>query len=343
MKIKTALLSFGMSGRVFHAPFLHLHEGFELLGAWERSKKVMHELYPGVQSYDSLEAVLADDQVELVVVNTPTYTHYEYAKNALLAGKHVVVEKAFVGTTAEAEELRDLGAEFGLKVIVFQNRRWDSDLKTVKSVLDDGALGEIIEARIAFDRFRPELSPKVHKELPSAGAGILKDLGAHVIDQALYLFGMPRSVFADVRTTRPGSEVDDYFDVLMKYDRLSVHVHGGYYFRQPLPEFALYGTEGSFLKARADVQEDQLQLGMKPDDHKYGIEPEVAQGVLHTAMYKRMVPTLPGNYMDFYEGVHACIRKGADKPVSAADGVRVMQIIDAAFKSAAEGRVVTVG
>lgn len=342
MKIKTALLSFGMSGRVFHAPFLHLHEGFELLGAWERSRQVMHELYPGIRSYDSLEAVLADGEVELVVVNTPTYTHYDYAKKALLAGKHVVVEKAFVGTTEEAEELRDLGAKNGLKVIVFQNRRWDSDLKTVKSVLDEGVLGEIIEARIAFDRFRPELSPKSHKELPSAGAGILKDLGAHVIDQALYLFGMPESVFADIRSTRPGSEVDDYFDVLLKYDRLSVHVHGGYYFRQPLPEFSIYGTQGSFLKTRADVQEDQLQLGMKPDDVKYGVEPEVAEGVLHTVMYKRLVPTLKGNYMDFYEGVYQCIRKGAAEPVSAEEGVRVMRIIDAAFQSAAEGRVVVI-
>jgi len=332
--INSALLSFGMSGRVFHAPFLELHPGFQLLGSWERSKKQIQALYPHAKSYGSIEEVLADENIDLVVVNTPTFTHFEYAKKALEAGKHVIVEKAFVGSTAEAEELRDLAAAKGLKVSVFQNRRWDSDLKTVKSILDEGQLGRIVEARIAFDRFRPKLSPKTHKEKPSSGAGIIKDLGAHVIDQALYLFGMPKNVFADIGITREGSEVDDYFDILLKYEDKRVHVHGGYFFRQPLHEFALFGSEGSFLKTRADVQEDQLQLGMKPNEPTYGIEPKVAQGTLHTAMYKRQVPTLPGNYMDFFEGVYQAITNNKQEPVTAQDGVNVMRIIDAAFESA---------
>lgn len=338
--IKTALLSFGMSGRVFHAPFIHLHSGFELLGSWERSKRAIQDHYQYVKSYESLEEVLDDEQIELVVVNTPTYTHYEYTRKVLEAGKHAVVEKAFVGSTSEAEELAALAKSKGLKLSVFQNRRFDSDFKTVQRLLKTGQLGDIIEARIAFDRWRPELSPKTHKEKPSDGAGIIKDLGAHVIDQALTLFGMPHSVFADIGITREGSEVDDYFDILLKYDKTRVHVHGGYFFKDQLPGFILYGTKGSFLKSRADVQEDQLQAEMKPDHEQYGIESVDEKGVLHVDSRKGQLPTEIGDYKEYYEGIYQSIRNGAEAPVTATDGVNVMRVIDAAFESAEKGVVV---
>jgi len=189
-KIKTALLSYGMSGKVFHAPFLELHPGFELSGSWERSKHLINEDFPLVRSYPTLESVLKDD-VGLVIVNTPVETHFEYAQAALLAGKHVLVEKAFTTTVAEAQELKAIADEKKLKLAVFQNRRWDSDFKTVKEILDKQLLGEIVEAEIHFDRYNPALSTKAHKEVYSAGAGILKDLGPHIIDQALHLFGFP--------------------------------------------------------------------------------------------------------------------------------------------------------
>ncbi|RYF51377.1 MAG: oxidoreductase, partial [Cytophagaceae bacterium] len=191
--IKTALLSYGMSGKVFHAPFLTLHPGFTLTGAWERSKHLIQADYPEVKSYASIDELLADD-VELVVVNTPVDTHYEYAKKVLEAGKHALVEKAFTTTAAEAEALGKLAKEKGLTLTVYQNRRWDSDLKTVKSVLEEGVLGAIVEAEIRFDRYNPILSPKAWKEGANAGAGVLKDLGPHIIDQALYLFGYPEAV-----------------------------------------------------------------------------------------------------------------------------------------------------
>ena len=342
--INAALLSFGMSGKVFHAPFLHLHPGFTLLGSWERSTKAIANQYPGVQSYDSMEAVLTDDRVELVVVNTPTYTHYEYAKAALKAGKHVIVEKAFVGSTSEAEELKALAGRLGLKLAVFQNRRWDSDFKTVQQVVRQGLLGEIVEASIAFARYTPELSAKTHKEKPSAGAGIIKDLGAHVIDQALCLFGMPRSVFADIAITRQHSEVDDYFDILLKYDKMRVHVKGGYFFREPTPSFAFFGTKGTFLKSRADVQEDQLKAGMKPSDPQYGVEPKTEQGLLHTEVegkvIREKIQTIPGDYKEYYEAVYQSLTTDHPEPVTAQDGVNVMRIIDAAFESAESGKVV---
>ena len=263
-QIKTALLSYGMSGKVFHAPFLNFHPGFELKGSWERSKKLIQADYPSVKSYASIEDLLEDD-IDLVVVNTPVETHYEYAKKALLAGKHTLVEKAFTTTVAQAQELAKLAAEKGLKLAVFQNRRWDSDFKTVKKVVTDNLLGKIIEAEFHFDRYNPNLSPKQHKEVASSGAGILKDLGPHLIDQALFLFGFPKAVFADIRITRAHSLVDDYIDILLYYTDFRVRLKAGFFVREPIPSFIVHGEKGSFLKPRGDVQEDDLKLGKKPN------------------------------------------------------------------------------
>ncbi|MFY0607225.1 MAG: Gfo/Idh/MocA family oxidoreductase [Cyclobacteriaceae bacterium] len=339
--IKTALLSFGMSGKVFHAPFIDLHPGFELLGSWERSTKNIQKDYPSTKSYISLEAILSDEQVELIIVNTPTYTHFEYAKRALESGKHVVVEKAFTTNTQEALELDALAKSKGLSLSVFQNRRWDSDFLTVKRVMESNQLGAIIEARIAFDRYQPALSPKSHKEEANPGAGVLKDLGPHVIDQALTLFGIPKQVYADIGITREHSVVDDYFDILLKYDKLRVHVHSGYFFAHTLPGFCLFGTKGTFMKSRADVQEDQLKAGIAPIDSLYGIESTSDQGTL-TIDHKDgiKVPTEKGNYMHFYNGVHESITNGVTSPVTASDGIQVMRIIDAALLSSQEDRVI---
>jgi predicted dehydrogenase len=336
-KIKTALLSYGMSGKVFHAPFLELHPGFELLGSWERSKKLIQEDYPAVISYPSLEAILEDKTIDLVVVNTPVGTHFEYAKKVLLAGKHALVEKAFTTTVAEARELAALAKEKGLKLSVFQNRRWDSDFKTVKKIVDANFLGEIVEAEFHFDRYNPVLSPKQHKETANSGAGILKDLGPHLIDQALYLFGLPKSVFADIRITRSHSLVDDYLDILLYYPDFRVRLKAGFFVREPNPSFVVHGKKGSFLKSRGDVQEDDLKLGKKPNSADWGTEQEGNEGILHTEIegkiIKEKVPTLKGNYTDFFESVYQSIANDKPEPVNAQDGVYVMQIIEAAIQS----------
>jgi predicted dehydrogenase len=302
-KIKTALLSYGMSGKVFHAPFLELHPGFELMGSWERSKKLIQEEYPEVKSFPSLESILEDKSIDLVIVNTPVATHFEYAKKVLLAGKHAVVEKAFTTTIAEAQELAALAKEKNLKLSVFQNRRWDSDFKTVKKIVEDKMLGEIVEAEFHFDRYNPVLSPKQHKETANSGAGILKDLGPHIIDQALYLFGLPNAVFADIRITREGSLVDDYIDILLYYSDFRVRLKASFFVRELNPSYVIHGKKGSFLKPRGDVQEDELKLGKKPNFDTWGKEPKSIEGTLHTEsegkiIYEK-VPTLRGNYYDF--------------------------------------------
>jgi len=335
--IRTAILSFGMSGRVFHAPFIALDPQFELVGIWERSSSASLEFYPDIRIYRSLEEVLEDASIDLVIVNTPTFTHYDYCKKALLAGKHAVVEKAFTTTVAEAQELDQIAQERGLKLSVFQNRRWDSDFKTVKQVIDQGLLGQIVEAEIHFDRFKEELSPKLHKEIPGPGAGVLYDLGPHLIDQALVLFGMPEAVFADLRITRKGSQVDDYFEILLYYPQLRVRLKSGYQVREPFPSYVIHGNLGSFHKSRADVQEVDLVANQKPNRANWGMEPIEEQGLLHTekegVCIREKIPTLAGNYADYYAAVGQAILQNKAMPVSSKEGIQVMQIIAAAAQS----------
>jgi len=343
-KIKTALLSYGMSGKVFHTPFLAIHPGFELLGSWERSKKLIQQDYPEVTSYPTLESILQDKSIDLVIVNTPVETHFEYAKKVLLAGKHTVVEKAFTTTVAEAQELAALAKEKNLKLSVFQNRRWDSDFKTVKKIIDDNLLGKIVEAEFHFDRYNPNLSPKQHKETANPGAGILKDLGPHLIDQALYLFGLPNAVFADIRITRNHSLVDDYLDILLYYPDFRVRLKAGFFVREAIPSYVVHGKKGSFLKPRGDVQEDNLKLGIKPNLTTWGTESEKNQGLLHTEIngeiIKKKISTLQGNYYDFFEKVYQSIANDKPEPVTAQDGINVMQIIEVAIQSSKQMKAI---
>ncbi len=342
--INTAICSFGMSGWVFHAPFIMAHPGFNLYGVLERSKNLSQEKYPGVNVFRSLEEMLADDNIELVVVNTPNKTHYDFTKQALLAGKHVICEKPFTVTVAEATELIELAASQHKKLSVFQNRRYDSDYKTIKSIIDQHALGHIIEAEFHFDRFKEELSPKLHKETPGEGTGALYDLGAHLIDQALQLFGMPKAVFADVVAMRPISQVDDYFEVLCYFEGSRVRIRGSYQVREALPGYVLHGSKGSFIKPKTDVQEAQLQAGKLPTDEGYGVEPETEKGLLHTEVdgniIREYIPSMKGNYLEYYEGIYQSIRNDAALPVTAEDGRKVIQIIEAAFKSNNEKSII---
>ena len=342
-KIKTALLSYGMSGKVFHAPFLNFHPGFELLGSWERSKKLIQIDFPEMKSYASIDELLTDE-VDLVIVNTPVETHYEYAKKVLLSGKHAVVEKAFTTTVEQAQELAAIAKEKNVKLSVFQNRRWDSDFKTVQKIISEEVLGDIVEAEFHFDRYNPLLSPKQHKETRNSGAGILKDLGPHLIDQALCLFGLPQSVFADIRITRAQSLVDDCIDILLYYASFRVRIKAGFFVREANPAYIIHGKKGSFLKARGDVQEDELKLGKKPNLDTWGTESVTKQGLLHTEIngkiLKKQIPTLQGNYYEFFDGVFNSITNDIEEPVTAIDGIHVMKIIEAAIESNAQQKVV---
>jgi predicted dehydrogenase len=342
--IKTGVCSYGMSGTIFHVPFIHVHPGFEFTAVVERSKNLARQKYPNVKVYTSVEDMVKDPSLDLIVVNTPNYTHYDYTKAALEAGKNVIVEKPFTVTAAEGQALQELAQSKGLFLSVFHNRRYDSDYKIVTEVVQSGVLGDILEAEIHYDRFREELSYKKHKEVANPGTGALYDLGAHIIDQALLLFGMPKSLWADIRVIRRESVVDDYFELVFYYDNLRVRLHTSYLVRQALPSYQFHGRVGSFIKTKADVQEAQLQRGLLPDSPGWGEEGEHEWGLLHTEkdgkIVKEYLPSPSGNYLDYYQGVYDALVNGAPNPVPAADGVRIIKIIEAAFKSSNERKAV---
>jgi predicted dehydrogenase len=333
-----------MSGRVFHAPFIELLKGFELYAVWERTSKNASGRYPKIKSFDTYEGMLADPSIELVIVNTPNSTHYNYSKMALEAGKHIIVEKPFVVEAQEATDLIELTKQHRRKIFVYHNRRWDSDFKTVKKVIDENLLGEIVEAEIHFDRYKEELSPKVHKEVPGPGTGALYDLGSHIIDQALQLFGWPQAVFADIEIVRSISKVDDYFEVLLFYGTKRVRLRGSYVVREPLPSYILHGMKGSFLKSRGDTQENDLQAEKTPGTGEWGMELEAERGLLHTEIdgkvLREHIATERGDYRKYFEGVVNAIRNNGEVPVSADDGRKVISIIEAAFESSKQKRVV---
>lgn len=344
--IKTALLSYGMSGTVFHGPLLKVHPGFEVVRVWERSKNLSEDLFDKKVISRTLDSILEDKKVELVVVNTPDATHFDFAGRALHAGKHVVVEKPFVVRYSEGEELIALAQKKGLVLSVFQNRRWDGDFLTVKSVIDSGMLGRLVEFESHFDRYRNFIKPNTWKEQAEAGTGIVQNLGSHLIDQALCLFGPPGSVYADIRTMRTGGDIDDYFDIDLYYSEVKVKLKSSYLVREPGPQFIVHGTEGSFLKWGLDPQEDALKEGRLPDEPGWGTEPASLWGKLNTTLHGLHtvgnIETVPGNYLAYYTGLYDTIRKGSPLNVRPEDSLLGIRIIRAALKSAEEGRRVPV-
>ncbi|MGB3617015.1 MAG: Gfo/Idh/MocA family oxidoreductase, partial [Catalinimonas sp.] len=274
--ITTGLVAYGMSGRVFHAPFLHTIPGFRLKTVVERHRNESQARYPDVAVVRSLNDLLADAEVELVVVTTPNHLHYDDARRALEAGKHVVVEKPFVENPTQAEALIALARRQERLLMVYQNRRWDGDFLTVQKVVEQEMLGDLLRYEAHFDRYAKEIRTggRVWKEETAGATGALYDLGTHLIDQALVLFGVPRAVEADLRAERPGSRIHDAFDLVLDYGhgRPRVVLRASVLVREPAPRYTLHGTAGSFLKWGLDPQEARLKAGRWPDDPTLGVE-----------------------------------------------------------------------
>lgn len=334
--IITGILSYGMSGRLFQAPFVNAHQGFTLRAVTERSKKTIRQRYPDVISYDSVAELLADPAIELVIVNTPGYTHFDLAMQALQAGKHVLIEKPASGTVDQVKALYDLARERNLHVMVYQNRRWDSDFLAVKEVIESGRLGRLIEVHFRFDRYNPVLSPKLFKEDAELGTnGLVYDLGPHLLDQVISLFGRPLSFHKTTGINRPDSTVIDYFSIQLSYpNQLNVTVTSSLLVSQPLPSFVVHGTLGSFIKERRDVQEEQLDKSIPPTDEAYGLEPAGSDGVLVTrglAAEKSVehIPSGRGNYLHLFDAVYHTVRNGALYPITEEHVAWQIEIIEA--------------
>lgn len=332
--VVTGILSYGMSGRVFHAPFVDINPDFHLYAVTERHRKVAGQRYPEIVSYNSVDELLGDKSIELVIVNTPNNTHYEYAKKALLAGKHVLVEKPFASSSSEARDLFDTARENNRKVMVYQNRRFDSDFLSVKRVVESGEPGALIEVHFRYDRYRRELSQKLFKEEPLPASGLTYDLGPHLIDQVISLFGKPLSSVKTTGIFRQGSRVDDYINVHLKYPGgLNVYVTSSLLVASPLPAFVVHGTRGSYIKARTDVQEEQLDKGLSPADAAYGVEPDGSEGQLTIIDEEgnketQYVTSVRSNYNHLFNAVYQHIRNDQPFPVKEEEIMWQMHILE---------------
>ncbi len=258
-EINAALCSYGMSGVIFHGPLLKAHPGFTITKILERSKNESEGKHPGATIVRSYNAILEDPKVELVVVNTPDHLHHEMAAKAIRAGKHVVVEKPFTLKTEHADELISLAKEMGVLLTVFQNRRWDGDFLSVKEIIQKGKLGRLVDFESHFDRYRTEIQESWKDR--STGTGTLYNLGSHLVDQALSLFGMPEHLYCDSRMLRDGALTDDSYDLSLHYPGFKCMVRSSYLVREPGPRFTLHGTTGSYLKWGVDPQEAEMKAG----------------------------------------------------------------------------------
>jgi scyllo-inositol 2-dehydrogenase (NADP+) len=333
-KIKTGLLAYGMSGRVFHAPFIHHHEGFELTAIVERTVKQAQTDFPFAISYKSVEDLLADENIELVIVNTPNYTHFDFASMALDANKHVLVEKPFTVTSDEARILFEKAEGKGLHLLTYQNRRWDSDFVAVQKIVESGRLGKLVEVHFRFDRYRNSIGPKKAKETDVPGSGILYDLGPHLLDAALSLFGRPASWTKSLGKFRHATIVDDYAHIHMEYaDGMQVFITMSMLVAEPQPSFVLHGTKGSFIKRRSDVQERDLLNHITPVDINYGIEDPLNEGVLtiiDDAGNKNtvLIPQERTSYMSLFNAAFETIRMGKPFPVTQEQVLQQITILE---------------
>ncbi len=336
MAIKTALTAFGMSGEVFHAPLLVSDPNFQLTKIVSRQADKIRKKYPDVVVLSDYEELLKDDTIELIIVNTPTHTHFDYAKKALEAGKHVVVEKPFTLTAAEAQVLIDLAKKQQKVLTVFHNRRWDSGAKTVKKIIENQLLGKLVEFELHFDRFRNFIKPNTWKEETEIGGGVLYDLGVHLIDEALQLFGFPKKVKSDIRLQRDNTQAVDSFLLILDYENhLRVSLKVCYLVREPLPKYILHGILGSYVKYGNDPQEEDLNKGKTPLSPDWGIEKEENWGTLNTEInglhFRGKVETLPGSYQDFYKNLYEVISNGKELAVKPEEAMQAIQVIEMAL------------
>jgi scyllo-inositol 2-dehydrogenase (NADP+) len=322
--IRVGLAGYGLAGSIFHAPLIRACERMELA--------VVLTTRDAPNRVATLDALL--DRSDLVVIATPNATHFELSTAALSAGKHVVVDKPFMLTAAEADAVIRLGQERERLVTIFHNRRWDGDFLTVRKLLP--RLGEIMLFEANWDRFRPAIKPG-WREFAQPGGGVLSDLGSHMIDQALTLFGMPDSISADVLAQRPGAQVDDYFDLSLHYGERRVALRSSTLIAQPRPRFAVHGTGGSFVKHGLDPQEAQLKAGMGPRADDFGVDP--IDGLFtHPDSARETIHSERGDYRAFYDRVADAMLDGASLPVGTADARDGLALIDLARRGSALGQ-----
>jgi predicted dehydrogenase len=335
--IITGLVGYGGSGRHFHAPFIHLNPGFILKSVVERNEQKASLDYPDIQSVPDFDGLLADPNIELIVITTPNQTHFALAVRALQAGKHVILEKPFTSNTLEAMELIKISREKGLFLGVYQNRRIEGDFLTIQKIIQEGILGDVVDFESHFDRFRPGFNVKAWKEIKAPGTGLVFDLGSHLIDQVLVLFGLPDSVTATIKSFRPHSNVDDYFSIRLEYPQREIYLRSSIFVKKEGPRFIIHGKKGSFIKYGLDPQEALLMAGFKPHRPDWAPEPKEQWGELTTQLngieFTGKVPTQTATYMQFYDKVFKTIRENEPFPIKPEQAYHTIRVIELALES----------
>jgi predicted dehydrogenase len=334
MTLRVALLGYGYAGKTLHAPLIRATAGLELAAVGSSDAAKVHADLPGLAVGAAREVAVQSD-VDLVVVATPNDTHHDLASRALAAGKHVVVDKPFTVTQGEARDLVERSEAAGRLLSVFHNARWNADFLTVRRLIADGRLGQIVHFESHYDRYRPEVRSR-WRERAGPGSGIWYDLGAHLVDQALQLFGPPLAVQADLAMQRRGAEAVDYFHVVLRYDRTRVILHGSNLVAGGSPRFVIHGDKASYVKYGVDPQEAALQRGEHPGSPGWGHDPR--PGVFYVpdgfGTIEEPAPTVPGDWGAYYAGVRDAVLQRGPNPVPASDALAVMRVLLHAASSA---------
>ncbi|MCM3781841.1 oxidoreductase [Neobacillus mesonae] len=341
--IRVGLVGYGFAARTFHAPVISSVQGLELAAIVQRSGSSCLNEYPNVKVIKQADELYSDPEIDLVVITTPSTNHYAIAKAALLAGKHVVVEKPFTTTTEEADELISIAEQNKLILSVFHNRRWDGDFLTLQQVIQRNLVGETTEAEFIWDRYSPKANPDRWRDAGAEGSGTLYDLGVHLIDQALTLYGLPDSVQANLKIQREDAQASDYFDVSLSYKSgLSVRLKSTLLAVDPAPRYRLYGKKGSFVKYGEDPQENALKAGGVPGTLNWGEEQESMWGTLHSEMdelyFTGRIKTVPGNYGSYYRNIFETIQGMSELAVKPEQARMAIRVIELARQSYSEQR-----
>jgi predicted dehydrogenase len=335
--IRVGVVGYGIAAQVMHLPFLTTMNEYQVVSILERYASLSREKYPATNLVRTIDEMISDPAIDLIVITTPNDTHFPYTQKALQAGKHVVLEKPFTINTEDARQLVELAKRSKGKLSVFQNRRYVSDFLTVKKIIRENMLGEIVEYEAHYDRYRPEQRPNAWREKPIPGSGILIDLGAHLIDQALYLFGIPKTIDADIRLQRPHAQVDDYFDLRMDFGFTKVILKSGMLVREPGPRFMVNGTLGTFLKSGEDVQEAALKQGVLPISPDWGQDPEEFWGLIHTEYHGKIIrekfPSVHGSFGLYYQNLYKTLAEGAPLREKPEHGYNTIRIVELAIES----------
>lgn len=349
--LRVAVIGYGLAGSVFHAPLIASTPGMEVsaivTGNQERQQRA-HQHYPGAAILAQAEELWRDAQrYDLVVVATPNRGHVPLGLAALEAGLPVVIDKPVAAQVADAELLLERSKQRGKLISVFQNRRWDGDFLTVRQLISDGSLGPITRLESRFERYRSEPRKLAWRESsdPEDAGGLLYDIGSHLIDQALQLFGQPVQVYAEVERRRPQAQIDDDTFISLQFaNGVHAHLWASVVSRMPGSRFHLRGLEGSYVKFGLDPQEDALKGGMRPGDENWGLEPRESWGKISTIVgalhVEGQVETLPGAYERYYAGIRDALLIGGEPPVTLSEAIAALRVIEAAQQSAREKRVI---